>query len=124
MRRVWGLTWAGWLNCLLLQWLCLRLSRLVEADDTITGWSLRWAPIWRIGWSLPSRTPLPAGYLGGPGCSGVVTTVDDTGGVRRGVCRHEALGEFVTSAAAGEVAPVRINFGPQMVEAPEDEDSE
>lgn len=54
MRRVFGLTWAGWINCLLLQWLCLRLQREVEDDGTISGWAVCWAPIWRVGWSLPT----------------------------------------------------------------------
>ena len=53
LRRFLGLTWAGWLNFLVLQWIGLRLVRVVELDDTITCWRIRWMPIWRIGWSLP-----------------------------------------------------------------------
>ncbi len=64
MRRVCGLTWHGWLNCLVLQWLCLRLIRVVESDDTISGARIVWGPIWRLGWSFPQRNSLPPGYLG------------------------------------------------------------
>lgn len=55
MRRLLGLTWCGWLNFLLLQWLCLRLVRVVDDDDdTVTGYQIRWMPIWKIGFSLPT----------------------------------------------------------------------
>lgn len=65
LRRVCGLTWAGWLN-VFLQFTGFRLRRVVESDGTISAWQIRWSPIWRTGWSLPTRTPLPPGHSTGP----------------------------------------------------------
>lgn len=76
LRRVWGLTWAGWLN-VLLQFTCFRLRRIVESDGTISAWQLRWSPIWRTGWSLPTRTPAPPGHSTGP--DGVFTVSAERG---------------------------------------------
>lgn len=79
LRRFLGLTWAGWLNCLILQWTGFRLHRVVESDGTISAWQLRWLPIWRDGWSLPTRSPERPGYLGQP--SDVFVVSAEPGGV-------------------------------------------
>lgn len=55
LRDFWGLTWAGWLNCLVLQWFGFRLWRHIDNTDTIEKWSVIWDPIWQSGWSLPRR---------------------------------------------------------------------
>lgn len=132
MRRVFGLTWAGWLNCLLLQWLCLRLQRDVEDNGVISCWALIWAPIWKYGWSLPTfrkrkRKPYP-----GPFGKAVYRTADggkfhivaDTD-VRPGdpvivtarglevspsnkTPQHIPIGRWLTSANQGDVAVVEI----------------
>ncbi len=65
LRRVLGLTWAGWLN-VFLQSTGFRLWRVVESDGSISAWCLRWSPIWRNGWSLPTGNPRPPGYPGAP----------------------------------------------------------
>lgn len=42
--RLLGLTWLGWLNLVLLQWMCLALEAVVDgppddaSHDTISGW--------------------------------------------------------------------------------------
>lgn len=57
MRRVFCLTWAGWLN-VLLQFSGFRLVRHVGTDardfGEITKWEFRFvgAP-WKYGWSIP-----------------------------------------------------------------------
>jgi hypothetical protein len=40
-RRLFGLTWIGWLNLLGLQWVGLRLAAVVAPpDDTHVGWAV------------------------------------------------------------------------------------
>lgn len=63
MRRVLGLTWIGWCN-VVLQFLCIRIYRVVEQDGGVSKIGLRWSPIWRDGWSLPTLSPRRPGYLG------------------------------------------------------------
>lgn len=71
MRRVLGLTWVGWLNFCVLQWLGLRLAYEVETQGfhpkygEVVGWQLkRVRPMkhWNRGWwmVLPSLLSLPA----------------------------------------------------------------
>lgn len=57
-RRLFGLTWIGWTNLLLLQWFGLRLAAVVEPpDDTHVGYTVkRWWPLagWRTEYKLAS----------------------------------------------------------------------
>jgi hypothetical protein len=43
LRRWRGLTWVGWLNTLVLQFLGVRLTYHVEKDNTISGWGFCFA---------------------------------------------------------------------------------
>ncbi len=138
LRRFLGLTWAGWLYCLLLQWLGLRLCREVEDDDTISAWALRWAPIWQMGWAvLPTfrrrvwkhahdsrpraHVPRPGRILlrvSEPVAPGDLVAVGEDGQARRAtpVVRRAIDGEFVTSAQAGGVATVSLRPFPKVDE--------
>jgi hypothetical protein len=64
-RELLGLTWCGWLNVLVLQWLGLRLAYSIERADsaTVTEWRLMrwivpltgwWHPYRYFGWRLRS----------------------------------------------------------------------
>lgn len=50
-RRLLGLTWIGWINVLLFQWLGFRLAATVQGrHDTIVGYCVRWRlplHVWR-----------------------------------------------------------------------------
>jgi hypothetical protein len=46
LKRWRGNTWVGWLNTLVLRWLCIRLAYRVEGDNTISGWGYVWAWPW------------------------------------------------------------------------------
>lgn len=68
MRRVNGLTWIGWLNFCVLQWLFVRLVYEVDIDGSrlgdVVGWSLRrMRPLknWHPGWwmVIPAALSLP-----------------------------------------------------------------
>lgn len=54
MRRVFGLTWVGWLNRIVLRWFFVCLAYRVEDDDTVSGYFLaRW--IWPFPWQTFKR---------------------------------------------------------------------
>jgi hypothetical protein len=123
LRRFLGLTWAGWLNCLLLQWLCLRIVRHVEDDGEITRWCLIYGPIWRVGWSLPRRqapptarrpvTPVTRARVWlkviEPVQPGDAVSITPEGDVQMSrVERNEAIGTFISTAPAGGVALVEV----------------
>lgn len=62
-REFYGLTWVGWLNMLVLQWLGLRLAYVVPAAGVAlapprrVGWALAWGVLPLAGWwgALGSR---------------------------------------------------------------------
>jgi hypothetical protein len=137
LRRFLGLTWAGWLN-VALQFTGFRLVRWVETDGDrigeITRWQLRWAPIWRMGWSLPSLgprlsdmvttrvDPTPASPLAAFGPCTILANVsspvqvgdsyDPDGRLRHAEHYVQALGVFLSSAPAGGTASVRLGDPP------------
>jgi hypothetical protein len=136
LRRFLGLTWAGWLNGV-LQFTGFRLVRWVETDGDrigeITRWRLRWAPIWRMGWSLPSLgprlsdmvtvriEPTPTSPLATFGPCTILANVNspvqagdpvyidpNDGRLRRSEHYEQVLGVFLTSSPAGGTATARI----------------
>lgn len=60
-RRVGGLTWIGWLNLAVLQWLCLRLASYTDDAGVMVGWTVRPMPPvvrWRSPYDVASATML------------------------------------------------------------------
>lgn len=49
LKRWRGLTWVGWLNYLVLRWFLVRIHYVVETDNTISSYGVRFVPTWR--WS-------------------------------------------------------------------------
>lgn len=49
LKRWRGLTWVGWLNYLVLRWFLFRIYYMVEEDNTISRYGVRFVPTWR--WS-------------------------------------------------------------------------
>ena len=49
------MTWLYLLNRVLLQWLFLRLARVVENDGTQVGWTVLLWPYPETGWSGPYK---------------------------------------------------------------------
>jgi hypothetical protein len=39
-KKLFGKTWVGWLNFLLLQWFCIRLEGTVNSDRSETEWNI------------------------------------------------------------------------------------
>lgn len=48
--RVLGFSWVGWLNFLVLQWLCVRLQGEVDLDDGATKWAFIGPVLPLTGW--------------------------------------------------------------------------
>ena len=55
MRRIFGLTWVGWLNVLALQWLCVRLAYQVDTGGRPIRWNLLVGVVPLTGWRSPYR---------------------------------------------------------------------
>ena len=57
-RRFLSLTWVGWLNFLLVQWLCVRIAGRIDHSGKFAGWGLRGPVLPLSGWwgdYLPRR---------------------------------------------------------------------
>lgn len=47
LKRYRGMTWVGWVNVVIFQWLFLRLAYRTEDDNSISGWGFCFAlPFW------------------------------------------------------------------------------
>lgn len=40
MKRLFGRTWLGWLNIIILQWLFIRLARVVDKDGNTESYCI------------------------------------------------------------------------------------